>query len=130
LLSAGAGLRMRPLTQHTPKPLLKVADRSLIEYQLDRLKTAGVENVVINTTYQAHRFIEALGDGSVYGVNIRYSHEGNDRLETGGGVLKALPLIRSDPFLIVNSDVWTDFAFESLSVPHDAIGNLLLSDKP
>ena len=130
VLSAGAGLRMRPLTATTPKPLLKVGGRCLIEYHLDRLCAAGIKSVVINTTYAAEKFIQALADGSAYGVNIRYSHEADTPLETGGGILKALPLIDSDPFLVVSADVWTDYPFESLFVPNDAHGCLVLVENP
>ncbi len=130
VLSAGAGLRMRPLTEHTPKPLLKVGGRCLIEYHLDRLGAAGIENVVINTSYAAEQFVEQLGDGSAYGLKVKYSHEADTPLETGGGILRALPLIESDPLLVVSADIWTDFPYESLSLPKDTLGCLLLVDNP
>ena len=130
VLSAGAGMRMRPLTATTPKPLLKVGGRCLIEYHLDRLCAAGIKSVVINTTYGAEKFIDTLGDGSAYGVKIRYSHEADALLETGGGILNALPLIDSDPFLVISADVWTDYPFESLCIPDDTRGCLVLVDNP
>ncbi len=131
LLSAGLGRRMRPRTRHTPKPLLKVSGRCLIEYQLDRLSTADISTVVINTSYASEKFVQKLGDGASYGLNIKYSHEGETPLETGGGIQKALPFIESDPFLVVNADIWTDYAFAKLSLTDDdADGCLLLVDNP
>ena len=114
ILSAGLGMRMRPLTSTTPKPLLRVGSHRLIEYQLMHLRQAGIERVVINTSYLAEKFTDALGDGAKYGVQIQYVAEGNDPLETGGGIRNALPYIDTDPILIVNGDIWTDFPFESL----------------
>lgn len=130
VLSAGAGKRMRPLTENTPKPLLQVGEKRLIEYLLDSMSRSGISNVVINTSYRAESFIQALGDGESYGLNIEYSHEGDERLDTGGGILNALPLIESDPFLVVNGDIWTDFPFESLELPVSAAGCLVLVDNP
>lgn len=130
ILSAGAGLRMRPLTEHTPKPLLKAGGRCLIEYHLDRLNAADIKDVVINTSYGAEQFGSQLGDGSRYGLNIRYSHEADTPLETGGGIQRALPLIESDPFIVISADVWTDFQFETLTLPDDAFGCLILVDNP
>ena len=130
ILSAGAGLRMRPLTKTTPKPLLKAGGQSLIEHLLCSLRRAGISNAIVNTSYAAEKFLDLLGDGSSHGVRIRYSHEAATPLETGGGVFRALPLIRSDPFLVVNADIWTDFPFETLNVSSDADGCLVLVDNP
>ncbi len=130
LLSAGAGRRMLPLTLNTPKPLLRVGDKCLIEHHLARLKVASISSVVINTSYASEKFIQTLGNGSSYGMKISYSHESETPLETGGGVLKALPLLESDPFLVVSADIWTDFPFEMLNLPNDVDGNLLLVDNP
>lgn len=121
---------MRPLTLTTPKPLLKVGNQSLIEHHLDRLKSAGITNIVINTSYASEKFIQTLGDGTGYGVNIKYSHEEGTRLETGGGIQNALPLLESDPFLVVNADIWTDFSFESISMTDKFDCCLILVNNP
>ncbi len=113
ILAAGLGKRMQPLTADLPKPLLKVADKSLIEHQLDRLAAAGVESVVINHFYLGNMIEEALGDGSQFGLEIQYSKEAI-RLETAGGIIKALPKLKDDSFIVVNSDIWTDFDFSTL----------------
>ena len=113
ILAAGLGKRMQPLTADLPKPLLKVADKSLIEHQLSRLAAAGVDAVVINHFYLGNLIEEALGDGSKFGLDIQYSREAI-RLETAGGIIKALPKLKDDSFIVVNSDIWTDFDFSAL----------------
>ncbi|MDE0309927.1 MAG: nucleotidyltransferase family protein [Acidiferrobacterales bacterium] len=130
ILSAGLGVRMRPLTDSTPKALLEVGSHRLIEYHLLNLAQSGISNVVINTSYLAAMFVDALGDGKAYGVNITYSHEGDTPLETGGGILKALPKIRSDPFLIVNADIWTDFSLKGIQYQEGQDGCLVMVDNP
>ena len=130
ILSAGLGMRMRPLTDRTPKALLKVGPHRLIEYHLLNLACAGISNVVINTSYIADMFEEVLGSGEEHGVQITYSHEGDTPLDTGGGILNALPLIRSDPFLVVNADVWTDISFEEIQIRDDYDGCLVVVDNP
>jgi MurNAc alpha-1-phosphate uridylyltransferase len=114
ILAAGRGERLRPLTDETPKPLIKVAGRSLIEYHIDNLAKAGIKEIVINTAWLADRIHKQLGDGSEYGVSIRYSDEGT-ALETAGGIINALPLLGDDPFLVVNGDIWCDFDFTSIA---------------
>lgn len=114
ILAAGRGERMRPLTDHTPKPLLKAGGRSLIEYHLVRLAQAGFEDIVINHAHLGDQVEAALGDGQRYGINIQYSVEGQG-LETGGGIHNALPLLGDSPFAVVNGDIWTDFPFENLT---------------
>ena len=104
---------MRPLTDHTPKPLLQVGGHALIEHHLFNLAAAGFEDVVINHAYLGEQIIQALGDGSRYGVSISYSAE-PECLETGGGIYNALPLLGGDAFLVVNGDIWTDYPFASL----------------
>ena len=112
LLAAGHGKRMLPLTQDTPKPLLKVNGISLIEYHLLALSKAGFKQIVINVAYLGEQIVAALGDGGNYGLEITYSNEiKQGPLETAGGIKYALPLIKSDPFLVVNADIWTDFDF-------------------
>ena len=115
ILSAGHGTRMLPLTKNTPKPLLKVGDLSLIEHHLVRIKQQGFENIVINIAYLGEQIRNTLGDGSQYSLNINYSDEADTgALETAGGLKAALPLIKSDPFIVVNADIWTDFDFSKL----------------
>ena len=130
ILSAGLGTRMRPLTYSVPKPLLRVGNHRLIEYHLIRLGLAGFTNIIVNTSYLSDMIQTELGDGSKYGVEIFYSLEGDAPLETGGGIKRALPLIHSDPFLVVNADIWTDFPFAELQIPGPAVGCLVMVDNP
>ncbi|MDP3858527.1 MAG: nucleotidyltransferase family protein [Stagnimonas sp.] len=133
LLAAGRGERMRPLTDHSPKPLLPLAGRSLIEWHLQRLAAAGVGEVVINLGWLGERIRAALGDGGGQGLAIRYSDEGWPALETGGGIFRALPLLGAEPFLLVNGDVWTDADFGALlrrGLVADELAHLLLVANP
>jgi MurNAc alpha-1-phosphate uridylyltransferase len=115
LLAAGHGKRMLPLTNDTPKPLLKVHGRPLIEHHLLKLAQQGFRNIIINTAYLGQHIVDALGDGSQFGLNIRYSDESTSgALETAGGIKHALALISSDVFLVVNADIWTDYPFHRL----------------
>ncbi|MDX1496282.1 MAG: nucleotidyltransferase family protein [Salinisphaeraceae bacterium] len=115
ILAAGRGKRMRPLTDKTPKPLLKVGGKALIEHHLERLKAAGFDDIVINLAHLGGQIEQALGNGQQYGLRIRYSREGEQGLETGGGIRHALPLLGPGPFMVVNGDVYTDFPFGQLS---------------
>jgi MurNAc alpha-1-phosphate uridylyltransferase len=116
VLAAGRGVRMRPLSDATPKPLLAVHGKPLIEWHLEALAAGGVREVVINTAWLEERIVAALGDGSRFGLSIAYSMEGRDHggaLETAGGIAKALPLL-GDAFWIVSADVWApDFRFSA-----------------
>ena len=116
VLAAGRGERMRPLTDVVPKPLLPVAGRPLIAYHLEALARAGIRDVVINLAWLGERLRAALGDGERFGVRIRYSDEGAEALETGGGIFNALPLLGPGEFVVVNGDTWTDFDFRSLTL--------------
>ena len=109
ILAAGLGERMRPLTDHTPKPLLEVGGRRLIEWHLAALARAGFREVIINHAWLGAQLPATLGDGARYGLRLQYSDEGESALETGGGIFKALPWLGPEPFLVVNGDVWTDF---------------------
>lgn len=129
LLAAGLGKRMRPLTDHTPKPLLPVAGVPLIEHHLRRLVAAGFTDVVINHAWLGEQIEGALGDGARFGAHIRYSPEG-EPLETGGGIARALPLLGSEPFAVVNSDIWTDFPFARLRERQPEGAHLVLIDNP
>ena len=130
IFAAGRGERMRPLSDVTPKPLLSVGGKRLIEWHLENLARAGVREVVINTAHLAAQFPECLGDGAHYGVRIQYSHEGETALETGGGMLNALALLGSEPFVAVNGDIWTDFDFASLTTEPAGLAQLVLVDNP
>lgn len=113
ILAAGRGERMRPLTDRTPKPLLPVAGRPLIEHHLRALAAAGIHEIVINHAHLGEQIEAVLGNGTRFAVQIRYSVEPT-ALETGGGIFKALPLLGTEPFLVVNGDVWTDIPFAGL----------------
>ncbi|WP_275288779.1 N-acetylmuramate alpha-1-phosphate uridylyltransferase MurU [Halomonas elongata] len=130
ILAAGLGTRMRPLTDHCPKPLLDVGGKPLIVHHLERLAHAGIRDLVINVSYRAEQIVDALGDGSAYGVSIAWSHE-TTPLETGGGIRQALPLLGDMPFLLVNGDVWCDLDPATLpsSLGSD-LARLVLVDNP
>jgi N-acetyl-alpha-D-muramate 1-phosphate uridylyltransferase len=134
VLAAGRGERMRPFTDTVPKPLLTVAGRPLIAYHLEALARAGVRDVVINLAWLGDRLRAALGDGARYGVRIRYSDEGTEALESGGGIFRALPLLGPGAFFVVNGDTWTDFDFRQLTldpdVDGDALARLVLVENP
>jgi MurNAc alpha-1-phosphate uridylyltransferase len=125
VLAAGRGERMRPLTDTVPKPLLPVAGRPLIAYHLEALARAGVRDVVVNLAWLGERLRAALGDGARYGVRIRYSDEGTEALETGGGIFHALPLLGPGAFFVVNGDTWTDFDFRQLTLDPEVDGGAL-----
>ncbi|QRY81069.1 nucleotidyltransferase family protein [Pseudomonas sp. PDNC002] len=131
ILAAGKGERLRPLTLHTPKPLVRAGGVPLIEYQLHALRRAGFDQLVINHAWLGQQIEDHLGDGQAYGVNIRYSAEG-EPLETGGGIFKALPLLGDEPFVIANGDIWTDFDYASLQggLAEGDLAHLVLVDNP
>jgi MurNAc alpha-1-phosphate uridylyltransferase len=131
ILAAGLGTRMRPLTDHCPKPLLDVAGKPLIVRHIERLAAAGFKELVINTAHLGYLIEEALGDGAAWGVNIRYSREPQP-LETAGGIVHALPLLGAEPFLVINGDIWIDFPLSSLPrcVDADVLAHLVLVANP
>lgn len=136
LLAAGLGERMRPLTEKTPKPLLPAGGKPLIVWQIERLRAAGFTALVINHAHLGHQIEQALGDGSSYGVTIRYSAEG-EPLETAGGIAKALPLLGEGPFVVTNADIYTDFDYARLhgiltamAKAPDWLAHLVLVDNP
>ena len=114
ILAAGYGKRLRPLTDHTPKPLVPVGGKPLVVHHLEKIAETGIRDVVINLGHLGSKIPEALGNGSQWGLSIEYSNEGPDPLETGGGMAKALPLLGPDPFLLVNGDVWCDLDFDTI----------------
>ena len=130
ILAAGRGERLRPLTDTTPKPLIKVAGKLLIEYHIYNLAKAGITEIIINTAWLADKIHDELGDGSKYNVSIQYSDEG-EALETAGGIIKALPLLGNEPFLVVNGDIWCDYDFTKLpELEESKQAHLILIDNP
>jgi len=131
ILAAGLGNRMRPLTDHTPKPLLEVAGKPLIVYHLERLAAAGFKEVVINIAHLGHMIPEALGDGSRWGLKISYSDEQEEgALESLGGIVKALPLLGDETFLVLNADVWSDYPYDAGFELQGRSAHLILVDNP
>ncbi|MCF6206057.1 MAG: nucleotidyltransferase family protein [Sulfurovum sp.] len=133
ILAAGLGTRMRPLTDHTPKPLLKVGGIPLIVWHLEKLAHYGFKEVVINIAHLGYKIPEALGDGSEWGLKIIYSDEQEEGcLESAGGIVKALPhLSDSDPFLVVNGDIWTDYDFDTtMKLAPGMLAHLILIPNP
>jgi MurNAc alpha-1-phosphate uridylyltransferase len=122
ILAAGRGERMRPLTDTRPKPLLEVGGKPLIQYHLEALVRAGIKNIVINLAWQGELIRSALGSGARFGVQIFYSDEPEGALETGGGILAALPLLGPDPFLVISGDIWSEYPLDS------CIGRLARAD--
>ncbi|RUA04634.1 MAG: mannose-1-phosphate guanylyltransferase [Gammaproteobacteria bacterium] len=129
ILAAGKGERMMPLTKDTPKPLLKVHGKTLIEHTIDNLKKSSITDIVINTAYLGNKIQVYLGDGSQFGVQIQYSAE-TTILETAGGIIQALPLLGNEPFMVINADVLCDLDLSLPILPNDALAHLVLIDNP
>lgn len=131
ILAAGLGTRMRPLTDHTPKPLLKAGGKPLIVWHLEKLASVGFKEVVINIAWLGWQIPEALGDGAGWGLKLHYSDEqAETALETAGGIIKALPLLGSAPFLVVNGDVWCDYPCLPQTLASNTLAHLILVDNP
>ncbi|HSN70816.1 MAG TPA: nucleotidyltransferase family protein [Steroidobacteraceae bacterium] len=132
ILAAGRGERMRPLTDSTPKPLLRAGGKSLIEHHLEALAASGIREVVINLAWHGEQIRTALGDGRRWGLTIQYSEEGPAALETGGGIFRALPLLGEGPFLVVNGDIWTDWRHSDATdlAPGDLAHLVLVPNPP
>ncbi len=129
ILAAGRGERMRPLTDRVPKPLLSVGGKPLIVHHIEALAGAGFRDLVINHAHLGACIEAALGEGRRWGVCIAYSPEAS-ALETGGGILKALPLLGSAPFAVVNADIWTDYDYRRLPAAPGGLAHLVLVDSP
>lgn len=130
ILAAGRGERMRPLTDHTPKPLLLAGGKPLIAHTVERLVDAGVTVLVVNLAYLGEQIEAYLGDGSRFCASIRYSWEREGALETGGGIYRALPLLGDEPFIVVNGDVATDYPLPRLKLPEASHAHLVLVQNP
>ncbi len=132
ILAAGRGRRMGDMTNHTPKPLIKVNGKSLIEWQIERLVAAGVTSIVINVAYLAELIVYEVDFGKRWGINICYLYESLDAYDTGGGIIRALPWL-SDPFIVVNADVMTDYNFSHIirySQTMESLAHLILVPNP
>ena len=130
ILAAGRGERLRPLTDSVPKALVEVRGQSMLERHLLAIKAAGIETVVINLGWLGDQIVESVGSGSRYGLNVIYSPEGDDVLETGGGIHRALPMLGSEPFLVVNADIHTDMVMPVADFNQETIGKLVLVPTP
>jgi len=131
ILAAGHGKRMRPLTDHLPKPLLEVGGKPLIVWHIENLKNAGITHIVINMGWKGWKLPEILGDGSQWGVKLHYSDEQETgALETAGGIHHALPLLENEPFIVVNGDIWCDFNYSNLAIADDDLAHLVLIKNP
>lgn len=130
ILAAGRGERLRPLTDDLPKPLLSVAGKPLIERHVEALVASGFDDIVINHAWLGEKIEAALGDGSRFHARITYSPEGEQGLETGGGIFNALPLLDDEPFLVINGDIVTDFDFRHLSRKPAGLAHLVLVPNP
>ena len=131
ILAAGRGERLRPHTDITPKPLIQVGKHRLIEYHLINLAKAGLKDVVINISWLADQIREILGDGSNYSLNITYTDEGAEALETAGGIINAMPHLGDEPFIVINGDIWCDYDLTRLmnrNLEHEA--HLVLVNNP
>ena len=134
-LAAGKGTRLRPLTLETPKPLVEVGGQPLIVWHIKALQAAGIADITINASWLADKLMQTLGDGSQYGVKLHWSLEEDEPLETAGGIFNALQTqkLRDEPFILVNSDVWTTYDFAQLqnyTLGPDQLAHLLLIDNP
>lgn len=135
ILAAGKGTRLRPLTLETPKPLVEAGGQPLIIWHIKALKAAGITDITINASWLADKLMDTLGDGAQFGVQLHWSLEADEPLETAGGIFKALQTgkLKNEPFILVNSDVWTTFDFSQLityELGADQRAHLLLIDNP
>jgi MurNAc alpha-1-phosphate uridylyltransferase len=130
ILAAGRGERLRPATDRIPKALVEVRGQSLIERHLVAIHTAGIETVVINLGWLGDAIVDRVASGCNYGLNVIYSPEGDDILETGGGIQRALPLLGDEPFLVVNADIYTDMPFPPPAPAANALAHLALVPNP
>lgn len=130
ILAAGRGERLRPLTNTVPKGLVQVRGKSLLEHHLSRLQKAGIKSVVINLGWLGEKIVERIGSGTRYGLEVIYSQEGDDVLETGGGIHKALPFLGGDPFLVLNADIFTDMPVPNVAIGDNAMAHLVMVPTP
>jgi MurNAc alpha-1-phosphate uridylyltransferase len=130
ILAAGRGERLRPLTDRIPKSLVEVRGESLLERHLENVRSAGIKTVVINLGWLGEQIVERVGSGKRYGLDVIYSQEGDNILETGGGIHKALPHLGNDPFLVVNADIYTDMPVPNVQLEERYLGHLVMVSTP
>ena len=130
ILAAGRGERLRPLTDRIPKSLVEVRGESLLERHLENVRSAGIKTVVINLGWLGEQIVERVGSGKRYGLDVIYSQEGDNILETGGGIHKALPHLGNDPFLVVNADIYTDMPVPNGQLEERYLGHLVMVSTP
>ena len=130
ILAAGRGERLRPLTDATPKSLVEVRGESLLERHLRNVQAAGIRTVVINLGWLGDRIVERVGSGERYGLDVIYSDEGDNILDTGGGIHKALPHLGDEPFLVVNADIYTDMPVPGVKLAAEHLGHLVMVPTP
>lgn len=130
ILAAGRGERLRPLTDTLPKSLVEVRGETLLERHLKAIRSAGIDTVVINLGWLGDQIVERVGSGSTFGLNVIYSQEGDNVLETGGGVHRALPMLGADPFLVVNADVYTDMPLPTAALEANDVAHVVLVPTP
>ncbi|MDJ0708977.1 MAG: nucleotidyltransferase family protein [Woeseiaceae bacterium] len=130
VLAAGRGERLRPLTDEVPKSLVDVRGKSLLERHLASIGEAGIRTIVINLGWLGEKIVERIGTGDRYGLTVVYSQEGDNILETGGGIHKALPMLGHEPFLVVNADIYTDMPVPDIQLADDHLGHLVMVPSP
>ena len=129
VLAAGMGKRLLPFTKTNPKPLFQILGRSLLQRNIEKLRDSGYEEIIINLFYLGEKIIEEIGDGSKYGIKIHYSLE-KELLGTGGGISNALSLLGEDPFLVISSDIWTEFNLSNIFLPQNFDAHMILVPNP
>lgn len=129
-MAAGRGERLRPLTDHTPKPLIELGNHCLIEHHLVNLAATGFNRVIVNLSWLGEKIRYRLGDGSQFGLEIIFSDESSTPLETAGGIVHGLALIQSSEFVVINGDIFTDYNFGRLNIPDSSQGHLVMVDNP
>lgn len=130
ILAAGRGERLRPLTDTIPKSLVEVRGKSLLERHLENIRAAGIEDVVINLGWLGQEIRDRIGSGSMFDLTVEYSDEGENVLDTGGGIHKALPLLGREPFLVVNADIYTDIPLASVALLNESVAHIVLVPTP
>lgn len=130
ILAAGRGERLRPITDRLPKPLVEINGVSLLERHLQRLAAAGVGHVVINLGWLGERIVDRIGSGAAFGLQVSYSPEYDQILDTGGGIRRALPMLGEEPFWVINGDILTDFEIAAPSLADEIDAHLVLVENP
>ena len=130
ILAAGKGERLRPMTESVPKALVEVRGETLLERHLRAVRRAGIDTVVINLGWLGDKIVDRVGSGAAFGLDVVYSPEGENILETGGGIHRALPMLGESPFLVINADIYTDLTVPSVSLAPEDLGHLVMVPTP